>query len=153
MGSQEDRDFDGAIKLLETTAGQFVDLTHAELETLGLFGIRLVVLRTRSGRDLHLEPFKPYSPAYAEVRRRKPRQVSPPDLAMIGTMLGSMEPEVVGKEVHVVFNDPLQALKALTHNAPITSPVPQREFLGIEHPAELEACSEVILDALGSRLK
>jgi hypothetical protein len=88
-------------------------LDEAELLEIGQLGITIVVARTKHGHDADGKFFKPYTPDYAEDRRRSGLQTSPVDLARKGHMLGGMTPMVTGEnEVMVGFASEHEAIKA-----------------------------------------
>lgn len=91
-------------------------LDENDLLAIGHAGQTIVTLRTKRGLDADGKPFIAYSPDYAKEREAAGLSTSP-DLARSGHMLGAMAPKVTGpEEVSVLFNNPLEAVKADTHN-------------------------------------
>jgi hypothetical protein len=55
-----------------------------------------------AGRDIEGNTFQPYSPKYAEKRKIKGYQVSPPNLTITGTMLSSIRTDIRKEGANVV---------------------------------------------------
>lgn len=143
-----------------------------DLEDIGPAAINIVIERTKHGLDADLNRFHSYSPDYARERKEAGLTDDPVDLVRTGAMVGAMSSEVDGDVVRIGFMDPLNAIKALAHNKGVNKSVqvksytrtnpksrkatsmvmsytrkqnlPQREFLDIRHPAELEALGQMV---------
>jgi hypothetical protein len=75
-----------------------------------------IVLRTQSGKDVDGSSFAPYTPKYAEHRKKKGRKEAPVDLTFTGNMLASIQTKVEkvsdGYLGTIYFGSALEALKA-----------------------------------------
>jgi len=81
--------------------------THIESEPImreiGLFLTSQIQIRTAEGRDVHGEPFEPYSEGYAELRRRSGRSANKVNLFMTGSMMSSMDFNTTENTVELFF--------------------------------------------------
>jgi phage gpG-like protein len=76
-----------------------------------------IVARTLEGRDADGRPFVPYSPGYAEWRRKHGRPVDRVDLFFRGHMMAAMQDKAESPvKAKIFFADAEQAKKAYFHH-------------------------------------
>jgi hypothetical protein len=84
--------------------------------------------RTAQGLDVNGAPFTPYTKAYAKVRTKKGRNVTPVDLLMSGRLMDSLQVEVRSEtEFAITVQDADAAIYGRAHNEGLGN-LPQRRF-------------------------
>lgn len=71
---------------------QFPDplVDSATMREVGDLAVRMIVTRTRSGKDVTGAAFQPYTPGYAERRAKEGHPASPVNLTVSGRMLNDL---------------------------------------------------------------
>lgn len=98
------------------------------LEREMLFALTQIRADTTAGRDVDGRTFEPYSPEYADFRKKKGRQSFPPDLTFTGNMLKSIFMTVTVFPTQIIgrlfFPSDTEASKARANNK-------RREFFAL----------------------
>lgn len=118
--------FADLVKEIEATLeGGTIGLDDQQARAVGEFAIGLVIDRTKQGIDADHHAFAPYSPEYAETRKRRGRSDSTVDLALTGDMQNSMIAVPDGKGgVDVAFMSAAEEIKARAHTGGVKKTVP-----------------------------
>ena len=77
--------------------------TREDMAAVGQAIMRRIVDRTARGVDAEGNPFAPYTPEYAEAKRKGIRSSGTVDLSVSGEMLRNMTMEATDKTVSLFF--------------------------------------------------
>lgn len=101
---------------IEGTLDKKISNLHKEFNIAVSDEVTQMVRRTQSGRDKDNKSFKSYSPSYSKFKRKRGRNVSPPDLTFTGKMLGAITYKTFEQGTkfigEIFFNSSREATKA-----------------------------------------
>lgn len=101
-------------------------ISQGVLHAIGAQAINIITLRTKSGRDMNLNPFTPYSKEYQKKRAELGRSSSTVDLAVTGHMQGAITQSIGTGETTLRFMDANANRIARAHNDGVDSLVSVR---------------------------
>jgi len=70
--------------------GKILEKKQVAFEKAMIDEVAEIAIRTLSGTDVEGKPFEPYTPKYAEFRKKKGRTAGLPNLSFTGNMLAAM---------------------------------------------------------------